>query len=377
MDLLLLVSNLIQRLSSTREDLKAGSFIQAAEALRDLKAAVPPPDPNETDSPAIFSLLRAEWMECFDEVQEVLARIVENAVIFEPENRALRVKYRLRVNELEGVELHKIFAAMDIVGALNYGLAKIADLMIKHVFIPTVRDGSVTIFVGKLNQESQQKDGAMLSLVSSSDLRVECLNGATIFSRLIQVTKFIYESIFFCNGTWMSYFGRLTWSRISELVITDFLSKVVPDDASKLAEFQANVKLSTEFENALKEMMFISATDKKDDKLSTYAENVEVHFASRKKNEILAKARNLLLQCEFVLPPEKLRPVVAESSYECAVDLLFQPERCHVSEAALKLMELVHQILKCRMCAFHPQELPWNSIMLQGMHFFYMKLLYL
>lgn len=56
--------------------------------------------------------------------------------------------------------------------------------------------------------------------------QVECLNDAAIFSRLIQVIKFIYEFIFFCNGTWMSCFGRLTWPRISELVIADFLSKV-------------------------------------------------------------------------------------------------------------------------------------------------------
>ena len=54
--------------------------------------------------------------------------------------------------------------------------------------------------------------------------------------------------------------------------------------------------------------MFISATDNKDDRLSTFTDNVEVHFASRKKVEILAKARNLLLQCDFVLPQVSLLP---------------------------------------------------------------------
>lgn len=77
--------------------------------------------------------------------------------------------------------------------------------------------------------------------------------------------------------------------------------QAVPDDASKVAEFKNIIKLTTEFETGLKEMMFISPTDNKDDKLSAFAQNVEVHFASRKKNEILGKARNLLLQSEFVL----------------------------------------------------------------------------
>lgn len=52
--------------------------------------------------------------------------------------------------------------------------------------------------------------------------------------------------------------------------------------------------------------MFISASDNKDERLSDFAQNVEVHFASRKKTEILAKARNFLLQCDFALPQVSL-----------------------------------------------------------------------
>lgn len=82
----------------------------------------------------------------------------------------------------------------------------------------------------------------------------------------------------------------------------DFLFQAVPEDASKLADFQKIIKHTSEFETALKDIGFISASDNTDQKLSNYAENVEVHFASRKKTEILATARNLLLQCDFAIP---------------------------------------------------------------------------
>lgn len=47
-------------------------------------------------------------------MQEVLARAMGNAVVFEEENRRLRVTFRSRVGETEGVELSTVLTAMDV-----------------------------------------------------------------------------------------------------------------------------------------------------------------------------------------------------------------------------------------------------------------------
>lgn len=159
-----------------------------------------------------------------------------------------------------------------------------------------------------------------------------------------------------------------------------FLFQNVPDDASKLADFQKIIKCTSDFEESLKELMFIASSDGKDERLSKFADNVEVHFASRKKVEILAKARNLLLQSDFRLPEVSTKCytfafwIVNVLAFECAVefflqdgtrrhskvkddkkaerssdlvvDLLFTSERCVVSEAGLGLMKVVHRTLK-------------------------------
>lgn len=279
-------------------------------------------------------------------------KFMQNAVRFERDTNRLLVQYRLSLNGVDWIELRTVLEAMDVVGILDYGLAKLADLIIKYVVSPAVNRGSPISFVEELNQDPKEMTEAVLKIVPSVEPMVENVEGEAIYSAIIQLIKFIGKRICFENGSWIESFGRLTWPRISELIICNFLSKVVPKDASKLADFQKIIECTSQFETALKEMMFISASDNKDEKLSNFAQNVEVHFASRKKKEILGKARKLLLQCDFDVPQEytrkgpMLKDRAAVNSYEQVVDLLFLSERCVVSKAAIQLMELVHQTLK-------------------------------
>lgn len=80
----------------------------------------------------------------------------------------------------------------------------------------------------------------------------------------------------------------------------------MPEDASEISNFQKIIDSTTEFENALKGLSFISASDSTEQRLSNFAENVEVHFAVKRKIDILAKARKTLLNCNFAIPQVSL-----------------------------------------------------------------------
>ncbi|WVY90461.1 hypothetical protein V8G54_035975 [Vigna mungo] len=282
-----------KRLESVKEALRSGRFEFAAQGLKELKVALRI-DEKDDREPLVYGLLRKEWSQCFEEIQEVLVKYMEKAVRFDGELNQVEVKYQLEVENVNRIHIQTVLEAMDVVSILEYGLAKVADLMIKYVITPFVNHGQPLSFLEELHQES-----AVLKIVASPDI------------------------------------------------------KVVPTDASKLPDFQKIIIRTSEFEAALKELMYISSDN--DNRLSNFAENVEVHFAFKKKTEILAKTRNLLLECDFSIPQEYTRDgsiwkndetSVQSSSH--VVNLLFLSERCLVSKAAKELMGLIHQTLQKR-----------------------------
>ncbi|KAK8479457.1 hypothetical protein V6N13_005007 [Hibiscus sabdariffa] len=347
--LLRIIVAICERLEGARSALRNGRLRFAAEEVKELKKAVRIGDEEEGE-PIVYGLLRKQWADLFDEVQDLFSKFMEHAVRFEQDSRTIRVKYILSVDEMDGIELHTVMEAMGAAGILDYSLAKAADLIIKHVITPAVNYESPVALVEDVSQGSEGISEAVLKLLPSEDHNVVDVDGDAIYARVIQVIKFIFKHLCFENGSWIRSFGRLTWPRISDLIISKFLSKVVPEDASKLPDFQKIIKCTSEFEISLREMMFISASDDKDYRLSNYAENVEVHFAFRKKTEILGRARNLLLQCDFSVPQNYTSKGTLLKNDGMAsgqvVDLIFSSERCVVSKASSQLMELVHRTLQ-------------------------------
>lgn len=332
-----MIARVLEELGLVKEKIGSGRLKEAAKMIKSFEF-------EEESDLDVIGFLRNEWMECFDMLQVMLARNMESLVQFDVENKRVSVKSKLRVDTENEIDLHTTMDAMEIAGVLDYGLAKVADLMIKHVFKPAISNQSINISVE--NNENFDHE-AILKLLPSSEYQ-EPTHGPMLYFRTIEAIKFIHKFICLEKETWIRWFGKLTWPRIADLVITSFLSKAVPDDASKTLDFQNILKHTAEFENSLKEMKYISTTDSRDEKLSHFMHNVEVHFASKKRLEILAKARHTLLQFnqsgKNTGPSEPSGP--SEVFFEHPVDMLFQNERCFVSKAVLQLLELVHSTLK-------------------------------
>ncbi|KAL9270956.1 Centromere/kinetochore protein zw10-like protein [Drosera capensis] len=310
---------MLRRLEEVRGMVRDGlgrRVVEAAVRVRELKTALMVGEEEEEgDGVVVFGLLRKEW--------GLFVEHLERIVRFEVEHERIRVCSA--GSGVDGVELCAVVEAMDVLDILDYGLARTADSIIKHVIGPAMNLKAPASFIVEANENSGENCHAVLRILPYLGPEIYGLDGEALFSRMIILVNFIFKHICLENGQWMRLFGKLAWPRMSDLIISNFLNKVVPDDASKLSDFRSIVSMSSEFEKTPKDIMFISAADKNDERLSNFADNVETHFALRKKIEILAKARKLIPQCDFTLPQKRV-----------------------VSEAACQLMRLVHHTHQVR-----------------------------
>ncbi|KAI3984580.1 hypothetical protein MKX01_040457 [Papaver californicum] len=164
LSLVKIIVNLVERLKGVREDLKVGELINAAESLRDLKKDLLILDDDREEvgdrgEPVVFKLPRKEWLDCFDELQAVCVKVLGNAIRFDSGNGRLRVVFKLSIEKMKDVELRMVLTAMEVAGVLDYGLAKVADLMVKYIIIPTVNDDCNFHLVEELLSNSKQMDG--------------------------------------------------------------------------------------------------------------------------------------------------------------------------------------------------------------------------
>nr|ACN40203.1 unknown [Picea sitchensis] len=335
------ISLFVQRLQNAQQNMivEQGRLVESAQALNLLRFALRVPE-NLKDGeigvswePKAFTLLKSQWVSCFSKLQDLLEYMFDTAIQVDNAHSKLYINLHITCEKLPvslgGVELSSVLTAMDIAGILDAAFARLADSIIKSVIIPVTHTSAIHIV-----SEELVKNKPVLSWALLSDTQSEGVAPGTLYPKLLQVLKLVYQHICFENRSWMNLFGKLTWPRLSEAVITNCLAKAVPTEASEVVEFQKVLKLTRDFECALTDMMFIFASNSKDDKLSNFASNIEVHFAAKKRNQILARARRLLVRSDFTI------------TLENAVELLFQPATCTVSWAAKQLMEIVHEALQ-------------------------------
>ncbi|KAL0400158.1 UNVERIFIED_CONTAM: Centromere/kinetochore protein zw10 [Sesamum radiatum] len=170
------VLELDRKLGLVSNNVKNGKVVEAAEGLKELKTALGVKGNGDAEAaegePVVYGILKKHWTDCFEEIQELLWRFMENAVWFEQEGNEVHIKYQTNVNGIDGLELQTVLKALDVADILDYGLARIADLITKYVFTPVVSYRAIPSFTEETDQDLGHASEAVLRIVPSVDPEV-------------------------------------------------------------------------------------------------------------------------------------------------------------------------------------------------------------
>ncbi|XP_015193095.1 centromere/kinetochore protein zw10 homolog [Lepisosteus oculatus] len=185
-------------------------------------------------------------------------------------------------------QLANVLQALAILGELNNKVKFFSQVLLKYVLKPLITYPALN--VGMTGQPGQGTDLTFYCMETT----VEHLSPSEAYIKVQAVLKELYThllNVTVGDKKLSVMLGDLIWEEMSDCIIRECLLYSIPANSSQLEQYEEVIKQTEEFEKALKEMHFLKG-DSTD--LLKYARNVNVHFASKKCQDVIVTARNLM-----------------------------------------------------------------------------------
>ncbi|KAJ7523448.1 hypothetical protein O6H91_18G050800 [Diphasiastrum complanatum] len=368
-----IIASIYEGIKKASEAFMLGHIVEAANEMQLLREALRLPSNVEqeieeqpsqelhiSESIKAYVALRFLWIGTFSQFRSILDNLFFRAIRFDEVERELFVTSAITFEAFpsdHGVQRTTIFQAMDSLGFLETRLSKVADMFFKTIIFPILEDCLAVTIVEESPLDAHGRKVAVLRLSSSNVLQAEMSSLEVLFSKILEAVKFLRKFVLDNEHSWMKQVGRLIWPKLAQAIISQYLRKSVPAETTQLADFQKVAKVVAEFEVGLKKENFLADMGPNGDKLSEFASDVEVHFASKRRKNILAKVRHILVRFDYKLFLRNLENAFSsKSSVERYYsELFFQPEMCAVSSVANEVLIIVHEALQACLST------PWTA----------------
>uniref|UniRef100_A0A8C9WLX6 Zw10 kinetochore protein n=1 Tax=Scleropages formosus TaxID=113540 RepID=A0A8C9WLX6_SCLFO len=175
--------------------------------------------------------------------------------------------------------LASVLQALAIQGQLNHKIKLFGQVLLKYMLKPLISYSSLHVEVGE-----QPGQGAVLTL-QLEETSAEHTSPSQVYTRLLAVLRVLPETPV------SIVLGDMIWEEMSDCIIRECLLYSIPSNSSQLSKYSMVIKETEEFEKTLKELKYLTmdSTD-----LLQYARNVNSHFASKKCQDVIVAARNLM-----------------------------------------------------------------------------------
>ncbi|TPX40990.1 hypothetical protein SeLEV6574_g06302 [Synchytrium endobioticum] len=349
--------------------LSSGNVEAAATFVMDLEkyaSELPPADENQDVS--VFRIVRDKVEKVRETIQSELETALSICVVLDIARDDTRI-HSMTIQSAtpdKEIPLKAILGAAIELNHLRTLLEPIAASFLRVIITPLIKRQNVssTAFNAAIQQTSPTACRLTLTPTSSQQKSWTARPPNELFDALNICLSFIETSLIGTHPQVMTVFGALIWKTLAKSVIEEYASTMVPTVASELRNFEVVAGVLRAFEQKwrAKELVLENETV-----LSEYCDGIDVHFAERKHESLLSKARDIILREDG-----RLYTMISTTPMRGPLDLtqfgfkpasdgnddtsignlvpeltddLFQFPRCAIGRSALELLNLVEEAL--------------------------------
>ncbi|NWU77953.1 ZW10 protein, partial [Onychorhynchus coronatus] len=198
--------------------------------------------------------------------------------------------------EVAGPPVASVFQALAVLGEVHTRLKAFGQLLLKYILKPVISYPS-------LQPLTEERPDVLILRFESKEPALDQSSPMEVFDKIKLIFEVLHKYLLNVpleqpvedrkdgRVTLAELLGELVWEELSNCLVQNCLVNSIPTNSSKLEQYTEVIKSTEEFEKALKNMQFLKG-DTTD--LLKYARNVNSHFASKKCQDVIAAARNLM-----------------------------------------------------------------------------------
>ena len=288
-------------------DLKARDYVSAANRLDTISARLEQPACDMEADVMVLSVLETQFSVEAEKLKQDVStawteyvnwQVLDEHAVTSPAAAATSVQLRVTCTENSQGVLNSITQALYNIGLLHNKLEMFSDRLFEHILNPLmlIADKSV-----EQHNESGGKAVLVVARASGQAPPTQPLCPQTVFERCTSVLMFISEKLFNFDiqtgdandkrKPMMALLGDVMAMRFQDALIDNCLAHAIPDSQAGLEEFSDVITATQAFQRTLVDMHVMDITNTR---LFDFVNDVDVHFANKKCQEILTRARQLM-----------------------------------------------------------------------------------
>ncbi|KAL7308388.1 ribosome biogenesis protein ytm1 [Mucor circinelloides] len=295
-DVLEQIEQVLQIVESIEAELKHYSYLDAVQHVLQLSAILK--DWRNAD-PRVVGMIHQRVEQLKQTLIASLQDGIHTAIKYNPGSMRILETYQPSASSSKQVHIRDVFQSLFQLGLLPEELMAVQRSTFKNIFSFYFEYTHCTLQMDPVQVEEQGKGGVLQVIPAPSHDQDEGhVNPVSMLQHMGAILDFIYKYTFAPAGSdddkdMKLLFGNLFMPDLIELMINKSIAPAVPSTKYNLAGFDHVTQAVHQFEMHCRDAYGFQLDDTS---LGSYVENIDRHYAKKRRNRILQEGRKVMLR---------------------------------------------------------------------------------